>query len=99
MARVYLMKDGAVSDYHAGHAHEVPVETVAEKLTPFEKRFFENPPVINANEGPAGKRDEYRHVVVHVEEAETNAVFPDEGYYYLPGLTADDGRRLFGLRE
>jgi hypothetical protein len=36
---------------------------------------------------------------VHVEEAETNAVFPDEGYYYLPGLTADDGRRLFGLRE
>lgn len=97
MARVYLMKDGAVSDYHAGEAHEVPVETVAEKLTPFEKRFFENPPVINATEGPAGRADSYRHVVVHVEETETNAVFPEEGYYYLPGLTPEDGRRLFGL--
>ena len=97
MARVYLMKDGAVSDYHAGHAHEVPVETVAEKLTPFEKRYFENPPTINAAEGPAGRGDEYRHVVVHVFEDETNAIFPDEGWYYLPGLTPEDGRKLFGL--
>ena len=63
MARVYLMKDGAVSDYHAGEAHEVPLETVAEKLTPFEKRFFENPPVINATEGPAGRADRARRAV------------------------------------
>ena len=97
MARVYLMKDGAVSDYHAGVGHDVPVETIAEKLTPFEKRYFQSPPVINAADGAAGPHDRYRHVVVHVEEGETNAVFPEEGYYYVPGLSPDDGRRLLGL--
>ena len=71
------------------------METVAEKLTPFEKRYFLNPPTIAAPEG--GRSDDYRHVVVHVEEGETNAIFPDEGYYYVPQLTADDGRRLLGL--
>ena len=95
MARVYLIKDGPVGDEHAGEAHDVPVETVAEKLTPFEKRYFLNPPTIAAPEG--GSPDEYRHIVVKVDESETNAVFPDEGYYYLPGLTPDDGRRLLGF--
>ena len=95
MARVYLIKDGPVGDEHAGEAHDVPVETVAEKLTPFEKRYFVNPPTIQAPEG--GDSADFRHVIVHVEESETNAIFPDEGYYYVPHLTPEDGRRLLGF--
>jgi hypothetical protein len=80
MARVYLVD---------GPACEVPVETVIEKLTPFEKRFYDDPPALEPGDG--------HPVVVRVEESETNAVFPDEGYYHVPGLTPEDGRRLFGL--
>lgn len=99
MARLALIKEGTASDDRTSDAHAVPMDTLVEKLTPFEKRYFDNPPDVNPAKGPASRDDEFRHVVVKVDEAEINSVFPKEGYYLIPELSADDCRRLFGIRE
>ena len=96
MADLYAIKDG--SPHAASAPHHVPIETVAAKLTPFEKRYFDAPPDINPASGPAGKDDPYRHVIVKVPEAEINAVFPDEGWYHVTHLTPADCEALFGVR-
>ena len=97
MAQLFLIKDG--SPHQATAPRAVNVETLAEKLTPFEKRYFDAPPDINPAHGPAADEDEYRHVIVKVDEGELNAVFPDAGYYHIPHLTPDDCETLFGLKD
>lgn len=97
MARLALIREGTVSEARTSDAHPVPMETLVEKLTPFEKRYFDAPPDVAPAKGPASRGDEFRHVVVKVDEAEINAVFPKEGYYLIPELTAEDCRRLFGI--
>jgi hypothetical protein len=99
MARLALIKEGTASDARTGDAHAIPMEALVEKLTPFEKRYFDAPPDVKPAKGPASSGDDYRHVVVKVDEAEINAVFPKEGYYLIPELGADDCRRLFGIGE
>ena len=96
MAQVFLIKEG--SPHQATRPQPVSIETVTEKLTPFEKRYFDAPPDINPAQGPARSADEYRHVIVKIDEAEINAVFPDAGYYHIPHLTPDDCQRLFGMK-
>lgn len=96
MAQLFLIKDG--TPHLATPPQAVAMETLTEKLTPFEKRYFDAPPDINPAHGPSTAGDEYRHVVVKVEEGELNAVFPDAGYYHIPHLTPDDCERLFGLK-
>ena len=98
MARLTLIREGTDSDARASAPHAVPMETLVEKLTPFEKRYYDAPPDVNPARGPARAGDEFRHAVVKVDEAEINDVFPKEGYYLIPQLTADDCRRLFGIR-
>jgi hypothetical protein len=97
MARISLVKDGTASDHRTSAGHTVPVETVIEKLTPFEKRFFDNPPDMHPEKGPAPAEDPYRHVVVTIDEDELNSVFPKAGYYHVVGLTAEDACQLFGI--
>lgn len=70
-----------------GHRYRVAIETAIDKLTPFEKRYFDAPPVLEGG-----------GVILRVDESETNAVFPDEGYYQVTHLTPEDCRGLFGLR-
>lgn len=70
-----------------GSHHSVPIEVAIDKLTPFEKKYFDAPPALEG-EG----------VVLRVSENETNAVFPDEGYYQVTHLTPEDCRGLFDLR-
>jgi hypothetical protein len=95
MAELFLTKDG--SSHDASRRIHLPIETVAEKLTPFEKRYFDAPPDIKPDEGHAEASARFRNVIVRIGENETNAVFPDAGYYHVPHLTADDCRRLFGI--
>ena len=95
MANVFFIKDG--TPHQGTSPRSIPIETVTEKLTPFEKRYFDAPPDINPAAGSSSADDEYRHVIVKVDEAEINAVFPDAGYYHVPQLTPEDCRRLFGL--
>ncbi len=95
MAKVFWIKEG--TPHQASAPRSVPIETVTEKLTPFEKRYFDAPPDINPAHGPASAQDPYRHVVVKIDETEINAVFPDAGYYHIPQLTPDDCRQLFGM--
>lgn len=96
MAQVFLIKDGTPHDATA--PQRVPIETVTEKLTPFEKRYFDAPPEINPGNGPDARETGHRHVIVKIDEAEINAVFPDAGYYHIPQVTAEDCERLFGMR-
>jgi hypothetical protein len=70
-----------------GSKHRVPIEVAIDKLTPFEKKYFDAPPALEG-EG----------VVLRVGEAEINAVFPEEGYYQVTHLTPEDCRGLFGLQ-
>ncbi|HYC38542.1 MAG TPA: hypothetical protein VEC19_19100 [Usitatibacter sp.] len=96
MADVYAIKDG--TPHLASAPHRFPIETVAAKLTPFEKRYFDAPPDINPAHGPSSRDAPFRHVIVKVGDTETNAVFPDEGWYHVPHLTAEDCEALFGVR-
>jgi hypothetical protein len=69
-----------------GTSHSVPIELAIDKLTPFEKKYFDAPPEAHAAQ-----------VILRVDESEINAVFPEEGYYQVTGLTPEDCRGLFGL--
>ena len=97
MARLTLIREGTDSDARASEAHAIPMETLVEKLTPFEKQYFDAPPDVNPARGPAKAGDPRTHAVVKVDEGEINAVFPKEGYYLIPQFTENDGRRLFGI--
>ena len=70
-----------------GDKFRVPIETAIDKLTPFEKKYFDAPPALEG-EG----------VILRVDETEINAVFPDEGYYQVTNLTPEDCRGLFNLQ-
>lgn len=97
MAQVYFTKDGTTSDTRASEPRRVPIEALAEKLTPFEKRYFDDPPDLNPAAGPAAAGEPFRHVLVKVDESEINAVFPDAGYYVIHELAPDEFQRLFDL--
>jgi hypothetical protein len=97
VAEIFLIKDGTSSDHRTTGPYRVAVEKAAEKLTPFEKRYYDDPPEINPAHGPALRKDEYRHVIVKIDEAEINAIFPDAGYYQIVALTPEDCHDLFGI--
>ena len=96
MAELYAIKDG--TPHAASAQHKLPIETVAAKLTPFEKRYFDAPPDINPGQGPPPEDGPFRHVIVRVHESEINGVFPDEGWYHIAHLTPHDCEELFGVR-
>jgi len=98
VAEVFLLKDGTPSDHRASRPHRFPVETVTDKLTPFEKRYYDDPPDINPAHGQASSGDPYRHVMVKIGEDEINGVFPEAGWYHVPELTAEDCTNLFGTK-
>ena len=93
MADILLLTDAGAHGHRATRPKRVPIETVVAKLTPFAKEYYDVPPDFR---GDGDHDGQFRHVVVHVREEETNAVFPDEGYYRIPGLTPEDCRELFG---
>ena len=95
MAQLFAIKDG--SPHQASRPQPVNIETVTAKLTPFEKRYFDAPPDINPATGPSKAQDEFRHIIVKIDENEINAVFPDAGYYHIPKLTPEDCEILFGI--
>ena len=89
MAQLFLIQEG--TPHEATRPQPVAIETVTEKLTPFEKRYFDAPPDITPTDGAA--------LIVKIDEAEINSVFPDAGWYHIPHLTPEDCQRLFGLKE
>ncbi len=95
MAEVFFTKDGTTSASRRSDARRVPIETLTEKLTPFEKRYFDDPPDLNPGAGPAPAGAPFRHVLVKIEESEINAVFPDAGYYVIRELAPEEFQKLF----
>ena len=97
MPEVFFMKDGTVSEHRATPHQKVSMAKLLEKLTPFEKRYSDVPPDFNPAMGPAQSDAPYTHVVVKIRDTETDAVFPDEGYYHIVNLEPDECRQLLGL--
>ena len=94
MAEVFWVSNGPAGGARTSRAHPVPMTTILEQLTPFEKRYLDQPPSIDP---PSGH--DHRHVVVHIGEEETNTNYPDAGYYHIVELTPGEARQLLGIRE
>ena len=94
MAEIFWVR-GNLEGRHATSAmHRIPIDTVEEKLVPFEKEYLDEPPDLDP--GRFAHDDEW-HVFVHVHDEETDGSFPDEGYYEVVNITPDDCRQLFRL--
>jgi hypothetical protein len=80
----------------SSRAHHVAINAVMEKLTPYEKRYSDEPPGISP---PKGGAHDHGQVVVRVNEEETNSAYPDAGYYHIVELTPEEARGLFGIED
>jgi len=94
MAEVFWVRGGGAGRHETSPPHHVPIDVVEEKLTPFEKRYHDEPPDLDPQRFA---HDDAWHVFVRVNDEETNANFPDEGYYQVVHVTPDDCRSLFGI--
>ena len=99
MADLFFYRDGTVGSHRASKAHHVSMAKLLDRLTAFETRYFVNPPDLNAAHGPARENEPYRHVVVRVEDGEINGSFPEAGYYHVAGMTPEDCREMFGIKD
>jgi hypothetical protein len=95
VAEVFWVSDGPGGKAQTSRAHHVPVTSVLEKLTAFEKRYLEQAPSLTPPRG-VGDHD-HSHVVVRINEEETNTNYPDAGYYHIVELTPEEARELFGI--
>ena len=95
MAEIFWLRGAAAPGPHlTSPMHHVPIDVVEEKLVPYEKRFFDEPPDLDPGRFA---HDADWHVFVRVNDEETNSNFPEEGYYQVVHVTPDDCRNLFGL--
>ena len=94
MAQIFWVRGDREGRGETSRPQQVPIDTVVEKLVPFEKRFFDEPPDLQPDRYA---HDDDWHVFVHVHDEETNAGYPEEGYYEVVHVTPDDCRRLFAL--
>ena len=97
MAEVMWVKDGTPGDHPASAPVRVSIDTLEEKLVPYEKRYYDAPPSFNAASGPSRAGAPFRHVLVRVHESEIDDVFPDAGYYHIVHLAPYECARLLGL--
>lgn len=94
MAEIFWLRGGGEGHKSTSGVHHVPMSLVEEKLVPFEKQYFDEPPDLDPRRF---SHDDDWHVFVRVNDEETNAVFPDSGYYQLVHVTPDDCREFFKL--
>ena len=94
MATVFFVRDGT-GDQHTSRGHEVSMADAMTSLEPYETKYFESGPTIN--EGVASGYAPFKYVVLEVSEGETNAKFPEQGYYLLVGLSVEDCLKLLGI--
>jgi hypothetical protein len=97
VAEVFWVKDGTPGEAPASEPVRVPIDTLEEKLVPYEKRYFDAPPSINPAHGPSRAGDPFRHVLVRVGESEIDDVFPEAGYYHVVHLAPFECAQLLGL--
>ena len=97
MADVFWVSEGPSGAARTSRAHPVPLTRVLEKLTPFEKRYLDQPPRISAP--LVIKGHDHRHVVVRINEEEINSNYPEAGYYHIVELTPHEARELLGIKD
>ena len=94
MAEIFWLRGGGEGHRQTSRPHHVAIDEASEKLVPFEKRYFDEPPDLDP--GRFAHDDDW-HVFMRVNEEEVNGAFPEEGYYQLVHLTPQDCRALFDL--
>jgi hypothetical protein len=97
VAEVFWIKDGTPGNHPASDPARVPIDTLEEKLVPYEKRYYDAPPSFNAASGPSRKEAPFLHVLVRVGEKEIDEVFPEAGYYHIVHLAPHECAELLGL--
>ena len=94
MATIWFLRDGS-GNQHTSKGHEVSMVTATSALQQFDKKYSLTGPNINA--GTADGFAPFKHVVLEVEEEETNPTFPKPGYYIITGLSVKDCLGMFGI--
>jgi hypothetical protein len=94
MAEIFWVRGNREGRHETSPNHHVPIDVVEEKLVPFEKEYFDEPPDLDPERFA---HDDDWHVFVRVNDEETNSNFPEEGYYQVVHVTPEDCRELFRL--
>jgi hypothetical protein len=97
VAQIFWVRDGTQSDKRSSKAHQVPMALVLEKLASYDRKYSAVPITVNPEKGPAKWQDQFRHVILRVDADETNASYPDAGYYLIRLLTPAACREILRL--
>lgn len=97
MATVHFVKDGKLPNgERVTKSAAVSAATAADKIGHFDSRYTESPPTINP-EVHTSDWAEYKHVVLEIEQGDSAPPFSKPGYYYMPGLTPAECKRLLSV--
>lgn len=94
MAELFWLRGGGEGHRETSRPYHLAIDVVEEKLVPFEKVYFDEPPDLDPGRFA---HDDAWHVFVRVNDEETDGVFPEEGYYEVVNVTPDDCREMFRL--
>jgi hypothetical protein len=94
MAELFWLRGNAAGRHETSPPHHLAIDLVEEKLVPFEKVYFDEPPDLDPERFA---HDDDWHVFVRINDEETDGVFPEQGYYEVVNVTPDDCRQLFRL--
>ncbi len=97
MATIHFVKNGKKANgERITRSVGVSMEIATKSLSTYETKHSEKPPTINP-EVAASDFAPYRHVVLEVDQGDTNSSFPKQGYYFIVGLDAFECQSIFGL--
>ncbi|MEP6907106.1 MAG: hypothetical protein ABI858_03875 [Pseudoxanthomonas sp.] len=95
MATIFFLKDGKKANGDRLTRHfEIQMDSATQHLAKYNNRFKERPPTINGDI-LANDFAPYKHVLLEVDQSETNTSFPKAGFYYLIGLTPRECQNFF----
>ena len=96
MPAVLFARDGK-GDKHISRPHPVDMATAFEKISQFPvQQFSTSAPTINGHL-PFSPDSPWKHVILKIEENETNQRFDKAGYYLIGGLQPGVCAGWFGI--
>lgn len=95
MPTIFFVRDGT-GDHRTSAGHHVPMTAVSGMSAHFPARFRASGPNINPA-GVASAFAAYQHVVMEVEAGESNAEYPQPGFYYFVGMSPAQAKDRFGF--
>lgn len=85
MPKLFFVRDGT-GDHQTSAGLSVTMEALESLLRNTQPKFTKSGPKINPEAGVSSLSLPYKHVVGEVAAGETNAGFPEPGFYYFIGL-------------